>query len=114
MEPTGSLKWSKDIASVLTYNGAALSAEGLLFLGNSGGKKVWKLDTNDNGELTEVRNIGQNIMAGVTIGTDKRLYFGTIGSNNIGSIKAVAINASPELSSWSMRGGDLQGTNRQK
>lgn len=53
-------------------------------------------------------------MAGVTIGTDKRLYFGTIGSNNIGSIKAVAINASPELSSWSMRGGDLQGTNRQK
>lgn len=99
VEPTGSLKWSKDIASVLTYNGAALSAEGLLFLGNSGGKKVWKLDTNDNGELTEVRNIGQNIMAGVTIGTDKRLYFGTIGSNNIGSIKAVAINASPELSS---------------
>lgn len=114
VDPTGSLKWSKDIASVLTYNGAALSAEGLLFLGNSGGKKVWKLDTNDNGELTEVRNIGQNIMAGVTIGTDKRLYFGTIGSNNIGSIKAVAINASPELSSWSMRGGDLQGTNRQK
>lgn len=114
VEPTGSLKWSKDIASVLTYNGAALSAEGLLFLGNSGGKKVWKLDTNDNGELTEVRNIGQNIMAGVTIGTDKRLYFGTIGSNNIGSIKAVAINASPELSSWSMRGGNLQGTNRQK
>ena len=114
VEPTGSLKWSKDIASVLTYNGAALSAEGLLFLGNSGGKKVWKLDTNDNGELTEVRNIGQNILAGVTIGTDKRLYFGTIGSNNIGSIKAVAINASPELSSWSMRGGDLQGTNRQK
>ena len=114
VEPTGSLKWSKDIASILTYNGAALSAEGLLFLGNSGGKKVWKLDTNDNGELTEVRNIGQNIMAGVTIGTDKRLYFGTIGSNNIGSIKAVAINASPELSSWSMRGGDLQGTNRQK
>lgn len=114
VEPTGSLKWSKDIASVLTYNGAALSAEGLLFLGNSGGKKVWKLDTNDNGELTEVRNIGQNIMTGVTIGTDKRLYFGTIGSNNIGSIKAVAINASPELSSWSMRGGDLQGTNRQK
>ena len=114
VEPTGSLKWSKDIASVLTYNGAALSAEGLLFLGNSGGKKVWKLDTNDNGELTEVRNIGQNIMAGVTIGTDERLYFGTIGSNNIGSIKAVAINASPELSSWSMRGGDLQGTNRQK
>lgn len=114
VEPTGSLKWSKDIASVLTYNGAALSAEGLLFLGNSGGKKVWKLDTNDNGELTEVRNIGQNIMAGVTIGTDKRLYFGTIGSNNIGSIKAFAINASPELSSWSMRGGNLQGTNRQK
>ena len=114
VEPTGSLKWSKDIASVLTYNGAALSAEGLLFLGNSGGKKVWKLDTNDNGELTEVRNIGQNIMAGVTIGTDKRLYFGTIGSNNIGSIKAVAINASPELSSWSMRGGNLQGPNRQK
>ena len=75
VEPTGSLKWSKDIASVLTYNGAALSAEGLLFLGNSGGKKVWKLDTNDNGELTEVRNIGQNIMAGVTIGTDKRLYW---------------------------------------
>ena len=114
VNPSGSLKWSKNIGSVLTYNGAALSAEGLLFLGNSGGKKVWKLDINNNGDVSEVQNVGLNIMAGVTVGTDKRLYFGTIGSGGIGFVKSIAIDASPELSSWSMRGGDLQGTNRQK
>ncbi len=114
VNPSGSLKWSKNIGSVLTYNGAALSAEGLLFLGNSGGKKVWKLDINNNGDASEVQNVGLNIMAGVTVGTDKRLYFGTIGSGGIGFVKSIAIDASPELSSWSMRGGDLQGTNRQK
>lgn len=53
-------------------------------------------------------------MAAVTIGPDKRLYCGTIGSNNIGSIKAFAINKTLETDSWSIRGGDIQGTNRQK
>ena len=34
--------------------------------------------------------------------------------NNVGSVKAVTVNTLSETSSWSMRGGDLQGTNRQK
>ena len=39
---------------------------------------------------------------------------GTIGSNNIGSIKAFAVNKTLATDSWSIRGGDIQGTNRQK
>ena len=113
---SGNLEWSKEIGTnqQLTYNGVTLGADGYLYVGHSGGKKVWKLDTNSNGALTEVQNVGQNVMAGVTIGPDRRLYFGTVVSNNIGSVKAVTVNTLSETSSWSMRGGDLQGTNRQK
>lgn len=113
---SGNLEWSKEIGTnqQLTYNGVTLGADGYLYVGHSGGKKVWKLDTNSNGALTEVQNVGQNVMAGVTIGPDRRLYFGTVESNNIGSVKAVTVNTLSETSSWSMRGGDLQGTNRQK
>lgn len=53
-------------------------------------------------------------MASVSIGPDKRLYCGTIGASNIGSIKAFDINKTLETDSWSIRGGDIQGTNRQK
>ena len=53
-------------------------------------------------------------MAAVTIGPDKRLYCGTIGSGNIGAVKAFDINMTLETDSWSIRGGDIQGTNRQK
>lgn len=48
------------------------------------------------------------------VGPDKRLYCGTIGASNIGSIKAFDINKTLETDSWSIRGGDIQGTNRQK
>ena len=54
------------------------------------------------------------VMAAVSIGPDRRLYCGTIGSNNIGSIKAFAVNKTLATDSWSIRGGDIQGTNRQK
>ena len=53
-------------------------------------------------------------MASVSIGPDKRLYCGTIEASNIGSIKAFDINKTLETDSWSIRGGDIQGTNRQK
>ena len=67
-----------------------------------------------NGNIVFEEIVGQQVMAAVTIGPDKRLYCGTIGSGNIGAVKAFDINKTLETDSWSIRGGDIQGTNRQK
>ena len=53
-------------------------------------------------------------MAAVTIGPDKRLYCGTIGSGNIGAVKAFDINKTLEKNTWSISGGDIKGKKRQK
>ena len=66
------------------------------------------------GSTVYEESVGQQVMASVSIGPDKRLYCGTIGASNIGSIKAFDINKTLETDSWSIRGGDIQGTNRQK
>ena len=67
-----------------------------------------------DGSTVYEESVGQQVMASVSIGPDKRLYCGTIGASNIGSIKAFDINKALETDSWSIRGGDIQGTNRQK
>ncbi len=110
--PQGELKWKKDIGYALTYNGAALSSDGILYVGTNNGKKVVGIDS-ANGEIVYEEVSGQQIMSSVSIGPDRRLYFGTIGSDNIGSIKALPIDKAHEADSWSMRGNNLQGTNRQ-
>lgn len=115
VDPTnGNKKWTKGLTTTynLIYNGLALSDDGVLYMGTQKGFAVFGLNTIDGEVNSMIPNVGQ-VMAGVTIGPDKRLYCGTI-KGNIGSIKALAIDKVFEASSWSMRGGDLQGTNRQK
>lgn len=109
----GTKIWEKNVGNNLNYSGGALSTDGILYVGTQSGNKVLGLDITD-GNIVFNEAVGQQVMAAVTIGPDKRLYCGTIGSGNIGSLKAFAINKTLEPDSWSIRGGDIHGTNRQK
>ena len=110
---SGSKIWEKNVGNNLNYSGGALSTDGILYIGTQSNNKVLGLDIT-NGNIVFEETVGQQVMAAVSIGPDRRLYCGTIGSNNIGSIKAFAVNKTLATDSWSMRGGDIQGTNRQK
>lgn len=109
----GTKIWEKNVGNNLNYSGGALSTDGVLYVGTQSNNKVFGLDIT-NGNIVFEEAVGQQVMAAVTIGPDKRLYCGTIGSGDIGSIKAFAINKTLEPDSWSIRGGDIHGTNRQK
>ena len=109
----GSKIWEKNVGNNLNYSGGALSTDGILYIGTQSNNKVLGLDIT-NGNIVFEETVGQQVMAAVSIGPDRRLYCGTIGSNNIGSIKAFAVNKTLATDSWSIRGGDIQGTNRQK
>ena len=113
MNASGSKIWEKNVGNNLNYSGGALSTDGIFYVGTQSNNKVLGLDT-ANGNIVFEETVGQQVMAAVTIGPDKRLYCGTIGSGNIGSVKAFAINKALETDAWSIRGGDIQGTNRQK
>lgn len=110
---SGSKIWEKNVGNNLNYSGGALSTDGILYIGTQSNNKVLGLDIT-NGSIVFEETVGQQVMAAVSIGPDRRLYCGTIGSNNIGSIKAFAVNKTLATDSWSIRGGDIQGTNRQK
>ena len=110
---SGSKIWEKNVGNNLNYSGGALSTDGILYIGTQSNNKVLGLDIT-NGNIVFEETVGQQVMAAVSIGPDRRLYCGTIGSNNIGSIKAFAVNKTLATDSWSIRGGDIQGTNRQK
>lgn len=106
--------WTKKVGNNLNYSGGAISEDGILYIGTQSNNKVLGLDTNNSGNIVFDESVGQQVMAAVTIGPDKRLYCGTIGAGNIGAIKAFAINKTGEKGAWSVRGGDIYGTNRQK
>ena len=110
---SGSKIWEKNVGNNLNYSGGALSTDGILYIGTQSNNKVLGLDIT-NGNIVFEETVGQQVMAAVSIGPDRRLYCGTIGSNNIGSIKAFAVNKTLATDSWSIRGGDIQGTNRLK
>lgn len=110
---SGSKIWEKNVGNNLNYSGGALSTDGILYIGTQSNNKVLGLDIT-NGNIVFEETVGQQVMAAFSIGPDRRLYCGTIGSNNIGSIKAFAVNKTLATDSWSIRGGDIQGTNRQK
>ena len=110
---SGSKIWEKNVGNNLNYSGGALSTDGILYIGTQSNNKVLGLDIT-NGNIVFEETVGQQVMAAVSIGPDRRLYCGTIGSNDIGSIKAFAVNKTLATDSWSIRGGDIQGTNRQK
>ncbi|MDR1120933.1 MAG: PQQ-binding-like beta-propeller repeat protein [Dysgonamonadaceae bacterium] len=119
INPDGTQKWIKNIGGSLNYGGLALDENGIIYGGTQSkvgdNYKIYAINT-VTGEFVFNNDSEQQLMAAFTIGPDKRLYFGTIGTvqTDGGSIQAYEINAGLETASWSIRGGDLQGTNRQK
>ena len=87
----GAKIWEKKVGNNLNYSGGTLSTDGILYIGTQSGNKVLGLDIT-NGNIVFEETVGQQVMAAVTIGPDKRLYCGTIGSGNIGAVKAFDIN----------------------
>lgn len=60
----------------MNYSGGALSTDGILYIGTQSNYKVLGLDIT-NGNIVFEETVGQQVMAAVTIGPDKRLYCGT-------------------------------------
>lgn len=106
----GSLKWTFKAAAALTYCFPCLDSNGIIYFGSATGilyavdtatgKEAWKMSPTGTGDNAK-------IMAGLTIGSDQRLYVGYIGGNVI----CIPIYAGPETSTWSCRGGNIHGTN---
>jgi len=110
----GTLKWEKDLGAALTYCGLAIANNGKIYCATQGKVGsvyiVYGLDV-ATGNVDSRYESDQQFMATASIGPDKRLYIGTIGANNIGSMLAIPIDGGPETSSWSVRGGNIYGTN---
>ncbi len=111
---SGSVKWEKNVEAVLIYGGLALSSDGKLYVGSqgkaaSGSYLLLGVDA-ANGNLFLNEASGDQIMSAFTIGPDSRLYYGTVQGN----VFARELSAGLETSSWSMRGGNYQGTNSLK
>lgn len=111
----GTLKWEKDLGAALTYCGLAVADDGKVYCATQGkvgsAYKLYGLN-GATGDVDFSYDNEQQFMAAATVGPDKRLYIGTIGANNIGSLLAVPVESGPETSSWSVRGGNIYGTNR--
>jgi outer membrane protein assembly factor BamB len=118
INPDGTQKWVKNIGGSLNYGGLVLDENGIIYGGTqskvNGNYKIYGINTT-NSEFVLNNDNEQQLMAAFTIGPDKRLYFGTIGTVQAdgGKIRAYEINAGIETGSWSVRGGTIYGTNRQ-
>ena len=111
----GTLKWEKSVGAALTYCGLVMADNGKVYCatqGKTGDVYILYGLNAATGNVDYRYESAQQFMASASIGPDKRLYIGTIGANNIGSLLALPIEASLETSSWSVRGGDIYGTNR--
>lgn len=111
----GSLKWEKEAGAALTYCGLVLADNGKVYCATQGkvgsAYVIYGLNAS-TGNVDYRYESEQQFMASASIGPDKRLYIGTIGSENVGSLLALPIEAGLETSSWSVRGGNMWGTNR--
>lgn len=114
LNANGSVKWETNVEATLIYGGLALSSDGKLYVGSQGkaasGSYLLLGVNAANGSLFQNEASADQIMSAFTIGPDSRLYYGTVQ----GSVFAHELSAGLETSSWSMRGGNYQGTNSLK
>ena len=115
---SGSLKWEKSLSvAPYTYCGAVLSNDGIVYSATQGAvNTIYTLYGFDaaTGDVVYSYESKNQFMAAATIGPDNRLYIGTIGtvSKDKGLMLVLPISGGPETSSWSVRGGNIYGTNR--
>lgn len=109
INPDGSLKWETEEAAALIYAGVVLTKDGKLYIGtqaNIGDSK--QLLTIDAATGSFTMEPSDQIMSAFTFGPDARVYYGTVGKN------LCTIETAGPADSWSMRGGNIQGTNSLK
>jgi len=114
INPDGTLKWEKDLGASMTYCGLVMGDNGKIYCGTQAktGSVYMVYGLNAvTGSIDFTYESTQQIMGAASIGPDKRLYIGTIGSGNIGSLLAIPVEAGLENASWSVRGGNIHGTN---
>lgn len=111
VNPDGQKKWEADSGSALIYAGLVLSSDGKLYVGTqkAGAFKLLGADA-ATGSLFLDEAAADQVMSGFSIGPDGRLYYGTVS----GKILTRELDAELESGSWSMRGGNAQGTNSLK
>ncbi|MDR0833360.1 MAG: PQQ-binding-like beta-propeller repeat protein, partial [Candidatus Symbiothrix sp.] len=114
----GTLKWEQNLGAAPTYCGMVLADDGKIYSATQVKTgSVWKLYGLDaaTGTIDFTYDSDQQLMGAAVIGPDKRLYIGTIGTVQAdgGKLLAIPVGANSVTSSWSVRGGNIYGTNRQ-
>lgn len=109
----GTSKWQFNAGFAFTYCGLVMDGNGTIYCANQDKESriIYGLNAANGTQVYSYQH-DQQFMAAASIGPDKRLYIGTIGADNIGSLLALPIEAGSETSSWSVRGGNMYGTNR--
>lgn len=101
----GTAKWSDTSDKNYIYSGFAIDSKGNAYISQYASPfGLLRFDT--AGNRSELSTIGAQTMSPVTIGPDRRVYFGTNGT-----ISAVAIDNDIAMEGWPMRGCNQQGTN---
>lgn len=112
VDRNGSEKWSDQTDKGYIYSGFALAADGKAYIAQYASPN--NLVAFDNaGAKSVVKTIGDQVMSPVTIGPDRRLYYGR--KNDLaGMVDAWEIGCGPLSGEWPMRGCNAQGTNSLK
>lgn len=114
----GTQKWTFDVGANMIYCGLTLSEAGVVYGSTQakaadGSYKVFGITT--TGIKAKEWDQEEQMMCSLSIGPDKRLYVGTINTTVLaGSIFGYEIGQGLQAGAWAVRGGDLQGTSRQR
>jgi len=104
----GTAKWEDKTDKNYIYSGFAVASDGKVYVAQYASPfNLLSFDASGTREV--VMNIGVQVMSPVTIGPDRRIYYGTNGS-----VSAYDIKTALAAGGWPMRGGNRQGTNSLK
>ncbi|MDO4826446.1 MAG: PQQ-binding-like beta-propeller repeat protein [Bacteroidia bacterium] len=104
----GTAKWEDKTDKNYIYSGFAIASDGKAYIAQYA-SPFNLLSFGLSGTREVVTNIGVQVMSPVSIGPDRRAYYGTNGS-----VSAYDIRTSLMDGGWPVRGGNLQGTNSLK
>ncbi len=108
VDKTGTRKWKYDVDKNHIYTGFALTADGRACISQYA-SPFELLAFDAAGNQSSLLTIGVQTMSPVTIGPDRRIYYGANGT-----IAAHDLSVEAATTGWPMRGGNAQGTNSLK
>ena len=108
VDKNGSLVWTDEADKNYIYSGFALGADGKAYISQYA-SPFNLLSFDKTGSRNVVTNIGAQTMSPVSIGPDRRVYYGLNGS-----VATYDIKTGLATEGWPMRGYNRQGTNSLK